>query len=385
MSDPEMVKRTFRTSLTPKGDGRTVEGLIIPYDKPTTVADHDGTEPYKEEWLKGAFRENTKAANRVLVNFEHYGARYDDVLQSGGSIESAFGRGLELVERDANDPLATEGPGLYGSFTMFRTPAGDNALMLVKEGVVTAFSVAAKIKRSLRTPDGVVQRVKASLDWVSLAREGAFPESKILAVRTAAIEEEHEAMPTIDPALAVKLAERGLDVPEELGVDVVVLRTSYSDTTWDGAAVEASLSASDYCAVSLVDNNVPGAPKVKSECHFPVRETPGGPVVVAALRAVVGGRGQQAKFPNAAEGIAKARKLLDAAPATMVSRAADPEAAARGHLDAAIKELEGYLATEPDPEDNAAAADAISLLSDLLAKDQAEVSGSSDPGVAVGY
>ena len=376
MSESEFIKRTFRTSLTPQGDGRTVEGLIVPYGKPTMVADHDGTEPYREEWLKGAFRENVKAANRVLVNFEHYGARYDDVLQSGGSIESAFGRGVELEERD---------DGLYGKFTMFRTPAGDNALMLIKEGIVTAFSVAAKIKRSTRSADGVVQRVKASLDWVSLAREGAFPESKILAVRTAALEEEHEAMPTIDPALAVKLAERGLDVPEELGVDVVVLRTSYSDATWDGAAVEASLSASDYCAVSLVDNNVPGAPKVKSECHFPVRETPGGPVVVAALRAVVGGRGQQAKFPNAGEGIAKARKLLDAAPATMVSRAADPEAVARGHLETAIKELNNYLGTEPDPEDNAVAAEAVSVLSDLLAKDQAEVSGSSDPGVAVGY
>jgi HK97 family phage prohead protease len=376
MSESEFIKRTFRTSLTPQGDGRTVEGLIVPYGKPTMVADHDGTEPYREEWLKGAFRENVKAANRVLVNFEHYGARYDDVLQSGGSIESAFGRGVELEERD---------DGLYGKFTMFRTPAGDNALMLIKEGIVTAFSVAAKIKRSTRSADGVVQRVKASLDWVSLAREGAFPESKILAVRTAALEEEHEAMPTIDPALAVKLAERGLDVPEELGVDVVVLRTSYSDATWDGAAVEASLSASDYCAVSLVDNNVPGAPKVKSECHFPVRETAGGPVVVAALRAVVGGRGQQAKFPNAGEGIAKARKLLDAAPATMVSRAADPEAVARGHLETAIKELNNYLGTEPDPEDNAVAAEAVSVLSDLLAKDQAEVSGSSDPGVAVGY
>jgi HK97 family phage prohead protease len=371
MSESELIKRTFRTRLTAEGDGRTVEGLIVPYGKPTMVGDHDGTESYMEEWVKGVFRDTTKAANRVLVNFEHYGARYDDVLQSGGSIDSAFGRGVELVERDADDPLATEGAGLYGSFTMFRTPGGDNALMLVKEGVVGAFSVAAKIKRSLRTPDGVVQRVKAHLDWVSLAREGAFPESKILAVRTAVLEELAESMPPMKPELAVKLAERGLEVPDELGVDVVVLRTQYSDAVWDGAKVEASLSAADYCAVSLVDNNAPGAPKVKSECHFPVREKPGGPVVIAALRAVVGGRGAQAKFPGALEGVAKAKKLLDAAPAT-ANRAAAAEATAVAQLEDMIAAGKRYNDTEPDPEDRSAMDEVLSALEDLLAKDQQE-------------
>ena len=82
----------------------------------------------------------------------------------------------------------------------------------------------------------------------------------------------------------------------------------FEDSPWDGAAIAASLNAADYCSVCLVDNNT--GEKVKAQCHFPARKRPGGPYNVAALRAIVGGRGAQATFPGASEGIAHARRLL---------------------------------------------------------------------------
>jgi len=62
--------------------------------------------------------------------------------------------------------------------------------------------------------------------------------------------------------------------------------TEFSDASWSSPA--SDLSADDYCKVCLVDDNEPGAQKVKDKCHLPVRATPGGPVNKEALRSVVG-------------------------------------------------------------------------------------------------
>lgn len=199
--DQKIVVRTFDISPTIEGEGRTVEGLVIPYGKSSLVNDHDGSPSYEEEWVKGAFRTNVKAPNRVLVNFEHYGARYDDVVVSGGSIGGALGHGVELEERD---------DGLHGKFRILNDADGDKALELIKAKVITSFSVAAKPLRSTRSISGTVQRIKAHLDWVSLARVGAFEEAQIMAVRTALPEDEQ--LPNFDPELAKRFALRELNV-----------------------------------------------------------------------------------------------------------------------------------------------------------------------------
>src|SRR5215471_19419085 len=84
---------------------------------------------------------------------------------------------------------------------------------------------------------------------------------------------------------------------------------SFDDSAWDASAL-SSLSASEYCSVCLVDNNASGSEKTKSECHFPVRKSPGGAYNVGALRAILGGRGAQANFPGAAAARATARRLF---------------------------------------------------------------------------
>jgi len=137
------------------GVNSTLDVRIVPYNKPTQVADkpsNGGTgEPYIEEWLPGVFDSQMNATNRidVLVNFEH---------ERG--IGGVVGRGKALWS--TND-------GAYGSFRMLSTQNADTALELVNEGVATGISLEAiPIKNVIE--DGVVKRAKARLVNIALCR-----------------------------------------------------------------------------------------------------------------------------------------------------------------------------------------------------------------------
>lgn len=199
---PTLV-RAFPYGLQETGDGRTLEGLVVPYNRPQTVADPPSFEPYEEMFVPGAFRNAVKAPHRVLLDFEHYGA-IDDLLKSSGSLQGALGHAVELEERD---------DGLWGRFRVLDHPDGDKALAFAKAKVLSGFSAAFKIITSARTPEGVVKRLKVHLDRVSLCRVGAYPEAQVLAIRTASVE--REAFPDFDPELAASLVKYAA-VPAEL-------------------------------------------------------------------------------------------------------------------------------------------------------------------------
>lgn len=62
---------------------------------------------------------------------------------------------------------------------------------------------------------------------------------------------------------------------------------------WNGGA-ENYDSAEAYCKACLVDNNPAGKPKVKDQCHLPVRSAGGGlnhAGMAAAAAALAGARG----------------------------------------------------------------------------------------------
>jgi hypothetical protein len=62
---------------------------------------------------------------------------------------------------------------------------------------------------------------------------------------------------------------------------------------WQGGAENYS-SAEAYCKACLVDDNAPGADKVKDKCHLPVRSAGGGlnhAGMAAAAAALAGARG----------------------------------------------------------------------------------------------
>ncbi len=206
-SNPELLYRRFEATIVEDGDGRTIEGQVIPYNTRSRVSDPPDFTPYDEEILPGAFRASVKAPNRVLLDFEHYGAT-NDAIGSMGSIAGTLGWAVDLEERP---------DGLYGTFRVGNHPDGDKALELVRAGVLAGFSAAFKPLRSLRSAGGVMQRAKAHLDRVSLCRVGAYETAKVMAVRAQVLPAPEPLLP-FDPDLAAGIASFGLTVPERLRV-----------------------------------------------------------------------------------------------------------------------------------------------------------------------
>lgn len=194
-----VLLRTFSAEMT-EGDGRTVDVRIVPYGEQITHNDgHGGVArgmPYQEEWVRGAFEGQLKAANRVLVNFEH---------QEG--IGGIVGHGIAL--REAAD-------GFYGSFRLHETADGDKTLMLVRENVLDGVSLEARPLKSIRTAAGVVQRVKAHLHAIALTRHGAFQGARILALREETVFDEELLPVEIDPELVARCERLGIALPERL-------------------------------------------------------------------------------------------------------------------------------------------------------------------------
>jgi HK97 family phage prohead protease len=188
-----MLVRTFR-AFEVEADGRNLEMLCAPFDQPATVADPPHYLPYQEAFAPGAFDGATRAPNRVLLEFEHWHPGMSGIL----------GHGVEFEQRD---------DGLYGRLRVSEHPDGDKALTLIRDGVLGAASVMFEpIKSALE--DGVVRRLKVHLDRVALCREGAYPEAKVLAVRSKAVIERPAT--DFDPELAERLAGLGIIVPDKL-------------------------------------------------------------------------------------------------------------------------------------------------------------------------
>ncbi len=204
VQEPMLVVRTFQATIASDGDGRTLEGLVIPFDIEARVSDPPTFEPYMESISPGAFRSVVNAPNRVLLDFEHYGAM-NDALGSMGSIAGTLGHAVHLEER---------GDGLYGQFRVLRGPDGDKALELAREGVLGGFSAAMKPLRSARTAGGTMRRLKMHLDRVSLCRVGAYEQARVMAIRTEQIIDADDYAQPLDPELALRLAKVGVALPD---------------------------------------------------------------------------------------------------------------------------------------------------------------------------
>lgn len=151
-------RRHYDTALEVRkeGDGRTIVGIAVPYDVEQRI-----TPSLVEVFRKGVFRDVTRAANRVKLLFQH-------------KTDAPIGRAVVLEERDG---------GLYGEFRISKTEAGDEALELIRDGVLSNLSVGFQPLKDEKR-NGVVNRVKAHLAEVSLVTFGAYGDSaSIVAVR----------------------------------------------------------------------------------------------------------------------------------------------------------------------------------------------------------
>lgn len=158
------LERTLAHDLSTRGDGRTVFGIAVPFDREARV--NDGLGPYTEVFKRGAFAKTIReqgAKVKLLVNHDKMS-------------RLPIGRATSLREDAA---------GLYGEFRISATREGDEALTLVSDGVVDAFSVGfAPIQE--RESDGRVERTEVSLREVSLVAFPAYADAAIAGLRSMA-------------------------------------------------------------------------------------------------------------------------------------------------------------------------------------------------------
>jgi HK97 family phage prohead protease len=192
--------RTFDAELEETGDGRTLEGICVPYNIATTV--DDGMGPYQEMFVKGAFGRAVKAPNRVYLNFEHK-----------PGISNVLGHGVEFDERD---------DGLYGKLQIEEGPDGAKAMRLWRQQVLTSLSVEFKpMGKQTRNEAGIVERRSVHLDAVALCRVGAYDEARVLAIRTDPVLDV-DPIPVFDPELAARLEQNGILVPRRLRTELTI-------------------------------------------------------------------------------------------------------------------------------------------------------------------
>lgn len=131
------------------GDGRTIEGIAVPYNQKQRI-----DAQLTEQFVRHAFDHQLNAPHRVRFSREH--------MDYGGTL---IGRAVELRDDAA---------GLWGAWRVSATPAGDETLTLVEDGVLDELSIGFRERQNRREKDGTVTRVKADIVETSLVLAGAY-------------------------------------------------------------------------------------------------------------------------------------------------------------------------------------------------------------------
>lgn len=159
-------ERVNQTDLQVRSDGRTVFGIVMPYNVETKV--NDGFGPYIEVFRQGAFAKSIRERGdrvKLLVNHEKY-----NKLPIG--VSTGF----------KEDTV-----GLRGEFRISDTQQGDEVLTLIRDGVVDSFSAGfLPVIPSPREPvprSGIVERVEAKLDHVGAVAFPAYEGAQIHGLR----------------------------------------------------------------------------------------------------------------------------------------------------------------------------------------------------------
>lgn len=277
-SDPRILVRSFGAQAE-MADENTIDVRVVPFNEVATVADPPHFRAYREQFVHQVFDRNEKAANRVLLRagFGHDGLTTDGERKPG--LGGVVGHGIELVSR--------EGDGYLARFKMHSGSEAQTARELVGDGVLTGVSAEFVPIRNNRTPDNILQRVKAHLDAVLLTYQPAYSQAQVLAMREETVLEELMP-PPVDRALLERCADLGIDLPEG---QAMLLARAYTEVSWDGSAARWD-SAEAYCAASAIDLNPAGAKKTKDRCHLPYKEPGSGVINVNGVRAALARIGQ---------------------------------------------------------------------------------------------
>ena len=150
---------------------RIIEGVVVPYGQVAEVRDSPDGRSYRETIARGAM--DGLDAGRVRLEYVA-----DPSPHSHNTHE-----GARLIGRGVAADLG--GDGALVRFHVSKTPLGDEAYELARDGVLTDMSAVFKPVSQRRTKDGVVERTKIELVRAALVARGAYQGAQITAVRAA--------------------------------------------------------------------------------------------------------------------------------------------------------------------------------------------------------
>lgn len=154
----------YRTAALVAGTGRTIFGTAVPFGQ--TVDISDGFGDYAERFERGAFRRTiTERLHKTKLYAQHDRRR--------------FPIGKATVLRENSE-------GLYAEFEVAATRDGDDALELVRSGLIDSFSIGFVPVREHKDSSGVVVRDEVKLLEVSLVSDPAYEGAKVAGVRSEA-------------------------------------------------------------------------------------------------------------------------------------------------------------------------------------------------------
>lgn len=149
-------------------DGRTVCGILVPWEHPQRIDD-----ALVEQFERGAADHVIAAGERGraaggLPAYRMHLAR-DHVRHGGHPI------GRTVLLRD-------DAAGLYGEWRVSATPAGDETLELIRDGVYRELSVGFRCAPSWsrRLPDGTVSRTRIDPFEAAIVLRGAYADAAVI-------------------------------------------------------------------------------------------------------------------------------------------------------------------------------------------------------------
>ncbi len=173
-----LITRSFADiDIEVRSDGRTVHGIVAPFNAPAEINERGGS--FTETIRHGAFARTI--SERPVARVKLLGQHNDASMPLGRA---------ELLREDT--------AGLYGEFRISNTVAGNEALELLRDGALDAFSIGFTVptngaRWTERNSSRELTEVK--LHEVSLVNFPAYAGALVSGVRSAFCD------PSLDPFL----------------------------------------------------------------------------------------------------------------------------------------------------------------------------------------
>jgi uncharacterized protein len=157
------------------GDGRTISGLVAPWDIEITASGPGGQGVIREVLRRGALKQSiNRRGTEIPLTFYH------PEPQRPFADRNIIGKPIEWADSEA---------GQRATFRIVKTTKGDEALEMIREGLIKDFSIGFKGVEARTTvtkergKPALYERYEVTLDHVALVPSGAYPLAEVQEVR----------------------------------------------------------------------------------------------------------------------------------------------------------------------------------------------------------